>query len=97
MLTLDECISKLAQFKAESASKYGIARIGVFGSVARGEQTEHSDVDIVVVMDAPRLEAMHELYTQLKGLFGRPVDVVRYRSSLDSSLMQDIERDARYV
>ena len=37
----------LRQYKESASKKYGIKRIGIFGSVARGEQTENSDVDIV--------------------------------------------------
>ena len=33
---------------AENASKYGIMRMGIFGSVARDEQTVESDVDVYV-------------------------------------------------
>ena len=33
-------------YKAKFVSLYGFKRLGVFGSVARGEQTEQSDVDV---------------------------------------------------
>ena len=38
-------ITLLKQFKSKFADKYGILKIGIFGSVARGEQTEKSDLD----------------------------------------------------
>ena len=38
----------LQHFKQEHGSEYGITRIGVFGSVARNEHTEDSDVDVLV-------------------------------------------------
>ena len=41
-------ITLLKQFKSKFADKYGILKIGIFGSVARGEQTEKSDLDIFV-------------------------------------------------
>lgn len=47
MKTTAEIIVILSEFKARYADKYGIERLGLFGSVARGEQTEGSDVDIV--------------------------------------------------
>ena len=49
----------LKQFKSKFADKYGILKIGIFGSVARGEQTEKSDlekrcgcpIDLIIGMD----------------------------------------------
>lgn len=38
-------ITLLKQFKSKFADKYGILKIGIFGSVARGEQTEKSDLE----------------------------------------------------
>lgn len=46
MKTEDECIATLRQFKNDCASQYGIRSIGIFGSVARGENRPDSDVDV---------------------------------------------------
>ena len=46
MKSTAEILELLRVFKAQSAAKYGLRRIGIFGSVARGEQTNQSDVDI---------------------------------------------------
>ena len=46
MLTTVECLSLLREYMRKNAAKYGISRMGIFGSVARGEQHEGSDVDI---------------------------------------------------
>ena len=48
MVTRVEYINILQRFKQEHAGKYGITSIGLFGSVARDEHTEESDVDVVV-------------------------------------------------
>ena len=48
MNTRVEYINILQRFKQEHAGEYGITSIGLFGSVARNEQTEESDVDVVV-------------------------------------------------
>ena len=46
MKSTPEILELLKLYKQVNARKYGFSRLGVFGSVARGEQTEHSDVDI---------------------------------------------------
>lgn len=48
MKTKAEYIRLLRQYMTENASKYGISRMGIFGSVARGENTEQSDIDVYV-------------------------------------------------
>ena len=50
MLRLKESLNKLAAFKEANASRFKISRMGLFGSVARQENTEDSDIDIVVLL-----------------------------------------------
>lgn len=97
MLALQDCIIRLSDFKAKFGSKYGIQRLGVFGSVARGENTERSDIDIVVELEKPSLSRMYELETSLKNLFNCEVDLVRFRESLRPLFKLNIQKDAIYV
>ena len=50
MITSRECISKIIPYKDEIISKYGVRFMHIFGSVARNEQSESSDVDVCVDM-----------------------------------------------
>ena len=43
MVKLQECLEKLANFKLQFGDSFGITKLGIFGSVARGENTEDSD------------------------------------------------------
>ena len=52
MKTTSEYIALLRKYMAENAHKYGIVRMGIFGSVARGEQTENSDVDVFLLSES---------------------------------------------
>ena len=47
-LNLNGCKKKLKEFRKVYGTSLGINRIGIFGSVARGENTDDSDIDIVV-------------------------------------------------
>lgn len=49
----NDILSFLRDFKTRCADKYGIISLGVFGSVARGEIHENSDVDIYVTTREP--------------------------------------------
>lgn len=51
--SLEEIRSRLREVKPRLTEEYGVAEIGVFGSYVRGEQTEGSDIDILVRFEEP--------------------------------------------
>lgn len=97
MLVLQDCISKLSAFKQQFGRSYGITKLGIFGSVARNEHTEGSDIDIVVEVEQPSLSLMYELREALKKLFSCEVDLVRFRQSLRPLFKTNIQNEAIYV
>lgn len=97
MLVLQDCIEKLSAFKREFGRQYGITKLGIFGSVARQENTEDSDIDIVVEVEKPTLSLMYELKEMLKSLFKCEVDLVRFRSTLRPLFRSNILNDVVYV
>ena len=96
-LTRDDVLDILLRFLRERQDEFGIVRIGVFGSVARGEISDDSDVDVVVELRRPDLLTLVGIKQDLEALLYRPVDVVRYRSSMNPHLERHIEQDAVYV
>jgi len=93
----DEILRALAQFRDRRAKEFGITRIGIFGSLARGEATDASDVDVVVELERPDLLLLVGIKQELEELLQRPVDVVRYRERMNPFLKKRILRDAVYV
>ena len=51
MITKKEMLKILNRYKNSNQSKYGIKKIGLLGSVVRGEEHEQSDVDVIVESD----------------------------------------------
>jgi predicted nucleotidyltransferase len=82
--------------KRELVDKYNITRLGVFGSFARNEASETSDVDIVVEMP-PDLFMMVHLKEDLKEALHRTVDIIRYRKQMNEFLKHRIEKETIYV
>ena len=76
-------------------ARYGVARLDVFGSAARGTATAGSDIDLLYTLQpGKRLGwAIEDLEAELSGLFGRPVDLVS-RRALNAWLRDDVLRDA---
>lgn len=81
----------------KNASKYGIVRMGIFGSVARGEQTEESDIDICLETSKPNMFVLVHIKEDLQALFGCNVDIVRLREHMDTLLRSRIEKEGIYV
>ena len=97
MKSTEEILKILQDWKPEAERKYGFKRIGVFGSVARGEQHEGSDVDVCYEGRATGLFAFAGIKMELEKLLGCNVDLVRERPEMDDILKSDIRRDAIYV
>ena len=97
MVYLKECKSKLAEFKSQVGDKFGIIRLGIFGSVAREENNENSNIEIVVEVKKHSMTIMYELEQSLKALFGCDVDLVRYRQSLRPLFKSNIQKDVVFV
>ena len=75
-------------------SRYGASNVRVFGSVARGEATDDSDIDLLVEFDAETSLIDHVgLIQDLEDLLGCKVDVVSERG-LKDAIRARIFRDA---
>jgi predicted nucleotidyltransferase len=95
-LSRDDVLRELRLRKDHWQNRYGVVRIGVFGSMARGEAGGENDVDVVVQM-APNLFLRSALKAELSDLLGMPVDVVRYRKGMNKGLKKRIDQEAHYV
>jgi predicted nucleotidyltransferase len=89
-------LNELRSLKSELGDRYKVTKIGVFGSVARNEATEESDIDIVVEME-PNILKRVGLKQELEKLFDTQVDVIRYRNKMNPYLKSQIDQDAIYA
>jgi len=93
----NEILRILARFRELKRDEFGIVRLGVFGSVARDEMVDASDVDIVVELAQPDLLALVGIKQELEELLHQRVDVVRYRDQMNPFLKRRIDQEAIYV
>lgn len=69
----------------DAAARHGVRNVRVFGSVARGEDTAESDVDLLVDLDpGVGMFAVGALESELEEMLGREVDVVIARALRES-------------
>ncbi len=88
----------LAQHRDEIlrlAAKHGVYNVRVFGSLARGEATDTSDIDLLVEWDYERMSSWGGMgfNIELEELLGRDVDVVT-ESTLHWSIRDDVLAEA---
>ena len=93
MKTKDEIIAILRNFKEEFGERYGIEKLGLFGSVARGEQKE----DSCVKLQEPDYFTRMEIKESLEERFNAKVDVVSLTAIMRSLFRNHIEKDAIYI
>ena len=93
----EDVLRILQSHRDELAHRYGLTRLGIFGSVARNEAGDDSDVDIVVETQVPDLLMMVNLKEDIEQLLQRKVDLVRYHVRMNPYLKKRIDNEARYV
>jgi uncharacterized protein len=90
-----EALAKHRDEVLKIIAKYPVSNPRVFGSVARGEDAEGSDIDIVID-PKPNLSYfdLAGLEIELQALLGHPLDVGIYRS-LKADVLPNVKRDLR--
>ena len=76
MLTRDKLIQLLQKEQAYLATEFGVSKIGLFGSYAKGQADETSDIDILVEFERPIGFRFLDLVDYLEAVLGRKVDVL---------------------
>ncbi|MBI4823974.1 MAG: nucleotidyltransferase family protein [Nitrospirae bacterium] len=106
-LTKENIIKKLRENR-EILSRYGVKRIGVFGSYAREGQKRGSDIDLMVEFDQEMFgkdfkglfDAYMKLSSYLEKLFNRKVEILTpdsIRTIRIKEVAEDIQRSIAYV
>lgn len=76
MLNRQRILERLREAYPYLKSEYGVNRIGLFGSYAKGDAIEASDIDLIVEFERPIGFKFIELVEYLEHLLGKPVDVL---------------------
>lgn len=99
----DEIIEKnavirlLRSVKPKFEEEYGLRRLGLFGSLARGGRETSRDVDVVVDLARQDLFVLIGIKQELEESLHTSVDVVSYRNNMNPFLKRRIDAEAIYV
>ena len=99
MVDADQILYYLTTNKNRFAEEYHLVKIGIFGSIARGEQNEDSDIDLIVEFE----DNTHNLYAikqrlknEIQSKFNLQVDICREKY-IKSIFKKQILSEAKYA
>ena len=89
-------LDKIRQLKTDIyriVNKYNVGRVYVFGSCARREDTQESDIDLLVEFHNASLFEHIQLENDMAALFQRPVDVVSLKALKDDAFGRKVRQE----
>jgi len=95
-MTKHEIINYLKDHYQDFKSQYHVEKIGLFGSYARDEATEDSDIDIFVKMK-PSMFDMIAIKDQMEEDLHIKVDIIREHKNIKPFFLEMINKDLIYV
>ena len=97
-MTKEMILQSLTAHKEEFFSEYGLLKIGLFGSYARDEQREDSDIDIAIEIakDKKNIHTFLKIKREMENLFGKNVDL-GIESALKPIAKEYISKEIIYV
>ncbi|NWF66594.1 MAG: nucleotidyltransferase family protein [Campylobacterales bacterium] len=97
-MTKDEILNYLRVHKSDFKDRFGVIKIGLFGSFARDEQREDSDIDLVIELekDKKNLKTFFDIKRELEEYFGKNVDL-GIEQTLKPIVKEHVKKDIIYV
>ena len=96
MFSRDEIINIISSQMEKLKKDFSVILVGIFGSAARGELTESSDIDILVDLDEPTFDHYMDLKFYLQKLLNAEIDLV-IKDTIKPRLKPVINREVVYV
>lgn len=96
MIRDPEQILKIIEANRTEIKGFGVRRLGLFGSAARGEATEGSDLDFLVELEKKTFDNYMDLKEFLEDLFGCKVDLV-IKEAIKARLREPILKETIYA
>ncbi len=95
-MTKEYILTFLKKHKKELKEKFGVEKIGLFGSYAKGNATQESDIDLYVVLKERKVDIMSSLWNFLENNLKKRVDVFFYHPKMRKGLKERLEEEVIY-
>ena len=96
-MTKYEIIEFIRSHKKELEERYGLVKIGLFGSYARDEAKEESDIDFYVEFKEKKFRHIAGLWNYLENALVKKIDLFYPHKNMRDSLKKSIEKDIIYT
>lgn len=94
--TKQTILNYLAAHIQEFQTKYGVKKIGLFGSYARDEATEESDIDLYVHLEKNTFDSLSGLWVHIENDLRTKVDLIASHARMRPGLKSTIENEVIY-
>jgi predicted nucleotidyltransferase len=95
-LSKKEIINLIKTEKTFLRENFGVLNIGLFGSYARDQHNEDSDIDFIVEFEKPSFNCFAGLQIHMEKKLNKKIEIVRKRKLNKSKFFERIEREAIY-
>jgi len=95
-MTKDEILNKLSKNKSYIEQNFEVHKIGLFGSYAKGKQTEDSDIDIYVEFKHKTFDNLAGLWNYLEELYHKKIDLFHKHKNNNNVIISNIQKDVIY-
>ncbi|MEA2018032.1 MAG: nucleotidyltransferase domain-containing protein [Campylobacterota bacterium] len=95
-MTKDEILNELSKNKSYIEENFEVDKIGLFGSYAKGKQTEESDIDIYVEFKHKTFDNLAGLWNYLEELYHKKIDLFHKHKNNNKVIISNIQKDVIY-
>ncbi|WP_320033438.1 nucleotidyltransferase family protein [Campylobacterota bacterium DY0563] len=95
-MTKDEILNELSKNKSYIEQNFEVDKIGLFGSYAKGKQTEDSDIDIYVEFKHKTFDNLAGLWNYLEELYHKKIDLFHKHKNNNKVIISNIQKDVIY-
>ncbi len=95
-MTKNDVLTKLSENRPFIEKEFEVAKIGLFGSYAKDQQTDESDIDIYVEFHHKTFDNLAGLWTYLENLYHKKIDLFHKHKNNNKIIITNIQKDVIY-
>ncbi len=95
-MTREKILNELSKNKNYMKQHFEVDKIGLFGSYAKGNQTEDSDIDIYVEFKHKTFDNLAGLWNYLEELYHKKIDLFHKHKNNNKVIISNIKKDVIY-
>ena len=95
-MTKDDILNELSKNRSYIEKNFEVSKIGLFGSYAKGNQTEDSDIDIYVEFKHKTFDNLAGLWNYLEEIYQKKIDLFHKHKNNNKIIISNIQKDVIY-